>query len=164
MKEEGKLRKQLVAYLKQGYAHSPFEDIVADFPIDQINSKAPNSSYTPYRLLEHIRITQWDILDFIRNPKYKYMNWPKDYWPKEGKIATRSDWIKIIKSFKKDLKELIKIISNPKTDLLAKIPHGEGQTVLKEILVIIDHNAYHLGEFGILRDVMKTWGKNKKTV
>lgn len=164
MTSDQSLRKQLVAYLKQGHAHSPLEDIVADFPVNKINIKAPNSSYTPYRLLEHIRITQWDILDFIRNPKYKYMKWPNDYWRPENFKATKKDWDESVREFKKDLKALVLFVSNPKTDLLSKIPHGEGQTVLKEILVIIDHNAYHLGEFGILRDVMKTWGKNKKTV
>lgn len=163
MNDDALLRKQLVEYLKQGHARSPFEDIVADFPLSKINTKAPNSTYTPYRLLEHMRITQWDIIDFIKNPDYKYMNWPKDYWPPVGKKATKADWQKTIREFKKDLKELIKIVENLKTDLLAKIPHGEGQTVLREILTVIDHNSYHLGEFGILREVMQTWGKNKKT-
>ncbi len=154
-------RKQIVAYLKQGHAHSPYEDIVADFPVSKINTKASNSSYTPYRLLEHLRITQWDILDFVRNPEYKYIKWPNDYWPAENKKATKADWDKSVRSFKKDLKELVKIAENPKTDLLAKIPWGSGQTILKEIFVIIDHNAYHLGEFGILRDVMRSWGKKR---
>lgn len=157
-------RKQLVGYLKQGSAHSPYEDIVYDFPATKINTKAPNSSYTPYRLLEHIRITQWDIVDFLRNPNYKYMKWPRDYWPKEGFKATKKDWEKSVKGFKKDLGDLIKHVQNPKTDLFAKIPWGEGQNVYQEALTVIDHNSYHLGEFGILRDVMKTWGKKKKTV
>ena len=153
--------KQLADYLKQGYAHSPLEDIVADFPMDKINTKAPNSSYTPYRLLEHIRITQWDIIDFIQNPKYKYLKWPDDYWTAEDFKATKKDWNRSVKGFTSDLKKLIKLVENPKKDLLEKIPWGEGQNILKEVLVIVDHNSYHMGEFGILRDVMKTWGKKR---
>ena len=158
------LRKQLVDYLSRTHAHMDLQAAVKAFPMSKINTKAPNSTYTPYRLLEHIRISQWDILNFIQNPKYIYLKWPDDYWPKEGKKATPADWKKSTRLFKKDLAEIIKHVKNPKTNLLAKIPHGTGQTLFREIVVVLDHNAYHIGEFGILRDVMKTWGKNKNPI
>ncbi len=158
------IRKQLADYLKGKHAHMSLEDAVKGFPVNQINSKAPNSDYTPYRLLEHIRRTQGDIVEFIKNPKYKYLKWPEDYWPKDNFKATKKDWDKSLKMYKKDYKELIAITQNPKLDLMRKIPHGTGQSIFKEIIVIIDHNSYHIGEFGILRDVMKTWGKTKSPV
>lgn len=159
--ENNVIRKQLIKFLRGGHAHASFEEAVASFPTNKINEQAPNSTYTPYRLLEHIRITQWDILDFIRNPNYKYMEWPKDYWPPKGKKATKAGWQKTIRDFKRDLAELIKIVQSPKTDLYRKIPHGEGQTILREALLVIDHNTYHIGEFCILREVMQTWGKKR---
>lgn len=151
------LRNQLVEFLKGGHAHMDLDEAVEDFPMEHINSKVPNSTYTPWRLLEHIRITQWDILEYIRNPGYVWLKWPKDYWPPVGKKATPADWKKTIKDFNKDLKELIEIVKNPKTDLNAKTPQKDGQPIIREILLVIDHNAYHIGEFAILRDVMRTW-------
>lgn len=150
-------RSQLVAYLKQGYAHMSLDEAVKDFPMDRINEQAPNTDYTPYRLLFHIQKTQWDIVDFVRNPEYQSISWPDDYWPLAGQKATKADWDKTIRTFNKDLADFIKIVADPKVDLNRKIPWGTGQTILKEAFVIIDHNSYHIGEFGILRSVMKTW-------
>lgn len=140
------------------------EDAVKGFPMSQINTKVPNSDYTPYRLLEHIRITQGDIVEFIKNPKYKYLKWPQDYWPKKNFKAAKKDWDKSIQVFKKEYKELVAMVQNQKIDLLQKIPHGTGQSIFKEIIVVVDHNSYHIGEFGILRDVMRTWGKKKSPI
>ena len=155
--EDKVIREQLVSFLKGGHAHATFEETLKNFPMDRINDIAPNTDYTPYRLLEHIRITQWDIINFIQNPEYKDLKWPDDYWPKEGKKATATDWKKSVSAYKKDLETFIKLLQNPKTDLYKKIPHGTGQTILKEALVVIDHNSNHIGEFGILRSVMETW-------
>ncbi len=154
------LRNQLVKLLKEGMAHMTFEEMVVHFPMDKINKKFPNGTYSPWGLLEHLRITQWDILDFIRNSNYKEIEWPKDYWPPQDKKATEKDWRKTIESFEKDSKALQEIVQNPKTDLYGKIPQGEGQTILREILLVADHNAYHIGEFAIMRQVNDTWGKN----
>jgi hypothetical protein len=156
---EKELRKQLVAFLRGGHAYSVFDDIVKNFPMSKINTKVPNSTYTPWGLLEHIRITQWDILDFSRNSKYKEMKWPEDYWPNPKQKGTPALWKKSVTQFKKDREEFIHLLENPKNDLNKKIPWGDGQTILREALLIIDHNSYHLGEFSILRDVMKTWKK-----
>jgi hypothetical protein len=156
------LRRHLLSLLKDGNAHMTFDEAVKNYPVSMINVKFPNGTYSSWYLLEHIRITQNDILEFIANSKYIYLDWPKDYWPPENKRATEKDWKKTIESFQKDIKALEKIISNPGTDLYAKIPWGEGQTILREILLVADHNAYEVGEFAIMRQVMGTWDKNHK--
>jgi hypothetical protein len=159
---EKAVRAQLVALLKGGNAHMALDEAVKDFPISELNTKFPNGTYTSWGLLEHIRRTQWDILDFIRNPNYKELDWPNDYWPEKNKKATEKDLKQTIALFNKDSKELERIVLDPKTDLYAKIPHGTGQNILREILLVGDHNAYHIGEFAIMRQVMDTWGKSHK--
>lgn len=160
MEEDKNLRKKLLELLKGGNAHMDFNEAVADFPTEHINTFPQNLSYTFWHLIEHIRITQWDILEFIKNSNYKYIKWPEDYWPKKEKKANSNDWVKTIKLFNKDLLELEKIVKNPKTDFNKKIPWGEGQDILREILLVADHNAYHIGELGILRQIVGTWSKN----
>ncbi len=151
------LRKHIVYLLEDGGAHMSFMEAVKDFPESAINQKPPNVEYTFWHLIEHIRITQWDILNFSTNPDYKYLKWPDEYWPAKNKKVTKEDWDKTIKAYQKDLNEMIKLIKNPKTDLFSKIPWGEGQTILREAMLIADHTAYHVGELGILRQVTKTW-------
>jgi len=138
----------------------PFQEAVAGYPLDRINEKFPNGTYSAWALLEHLRITQWDILDFMTNRNYQDLEWPKEYWPPEDKKATAGDWQKTISDFEKDLKELVRITEDPNTDIHGKIPHGTGQTILREILLVADHNAYHIGEFAIMRQVMGTWPKS----
>ena len=140
----------------------PLAHAIKDFPVKQMNALFPNGNYSPWDLLEHIRITQWDILNFIKNPKYKEIAWPDAYWPPKGKKATKKDWEKTLAQFEIDSLALQETVKDIKVDLHAKIPHGDGQTILREVLVIADHNAYHLGEFAIMRQAMKTWGKNHK--
>ncbi len=111
------LRKQLVALLKGGNAHMTFEEAIEDFPMDKINIKFPNGMYSSWGLLEHLRLTQWDILDFMTKSNYKEPNWPADYWPPEDKKASEKDWSMTVQSFKKDLRKLEDIVLNPKTDL-----------------------------------------------
>ncbi len=140
----------------------PFTEAVANFPASAMNKNIPNGTYTPWQLLEHLRITQWDILDFIINKNYKELEWPKDYWPEKFAKATQKDWDYTIETFEKDVKALQNIVKNPKTDLFAKIPWGSGQNILREVLLVADHNAYHIGEFTSLRQVMGTWDKSHK--
>ena len=154
------VRKQLITALTTSQAHGDFASIVADFPMDRINDKAPHSDYTAWRLLEHIRRTQKDILDFMVEPVYKERQWPKDYWPEEGVIADETMWHKTIDEYQEDMKNLIKLVEDKATDLSSKVKNGDGQTIAREIIMVIDHNAYHLGEFSILRQVMGTWPKN----
>jgi hypothetical protein len=151
------VRSHILSLLQGGNAHVKFDKAVKYFPLGEINTVFPNLPYSPWQLLEHIRITEWDILDFIRNKNYKWIKWPEDYWPSKSKKATEKDWKNSIAMFNRDSKELERIVKNPKTDLYAKIPHGKGQTILREMLVVADHNAYHLGELVIMRRAMKIW-------
>lgn len=160
MDEDKILREHLIGLLKEQNAHVMFEQAVKDFPISKINIHPQDLPYSAWQLLDHIRIAQYDILDFIRNPNYKHLNWPKDYWPANSKKATKGDWNKSIAMFRRDSEELEKIIANPKTNLYAKIPHGTGQTVLREALLVADHNAYHTGEFIVLRRLLDAWDKS----
>jgi hypothetical protein len=162
MTSEQVLREQLIQMLRSKNAHMSLESAVADFPMEAINTRAPNVPYTPWHLLEHIRIAQWDILEFVRDPKHVSPPWPKGYWPDQNVIADPSDWEKTLQSYRSDLDALEELARDPKTDLFTPIPHGDGQNILREILTVSDHNAYHTGEFAILRQVMGTWPKNKK--
>ena len=151
------LRAQLVDLLLRGNAHMSLADAVEGFPPAKINDKFPQGEYSAWGLLEHIRITQNDILDFSTNPHYQDKAWPKAYWPDPATPATAADWRRTIALFHQDQQALVALINEPQTDLFVKIPHGTGQNILKEILVVADHNAYHVGEFAIMRQVMGTW-------
>ena len=151
---EQHIRGQLVNMLTVGQAHMMFEDAVCNFPPDEINARAANVEYTFWHLLEHLRICQWDILDYIRNPNYKELTFPDDLWPAREAATDLSGWQKTIQQFLSDRAEIIAIINDPQTDLYSPIPHGyDGHTILREILIVADHNAYHIGEFGILRHI-----------
>ncbi len=154
-------RQQLLNLLRGGNAHMSFGQAIADFPEDQINRNPPNVPYTPWQLLEHIRIAQWDILEFIRNPEHVSPSWPTGYWPARDAKAGKSEWQETIKSFEGDLQALQEIVKDPETDLYAPIPHASDYTIFREILVVSDHSAYHIGEFAILRQVMGTWPENR---
>ncbi len=151
------LRKQLILLLEKGNAHMTFNEAVADFPVESVNKKFPGADYTPWGLLEHLRRTQHDILDFLVNPDYRQPKWPDDYWPEKGGIATGGDWERTIREFRKDQKTLISILQDNSINLYMIIPHGSGQNRLKEFLTIADHNAYHIGEFAAMRQVMGLW-------
>jgi hypothetical protein len=151
-------REELVDLLERGNAHMSFEQAVADYPMEQINTTFPNGTYSAWHLLEHLRRAQWDILDFIRDPAYQEQEWPKDYWPATEERATEAMWHETIRAFLADRAALRALALDSATDLYARIPHGSGQTVLRELLVVSDHNAYHVGELAIMRQVMGTWG------
>ncbi len=155
------LRKQLIALLRGGNAHIPYQDAVADFPAQAINRFPPQVPYTPWHLLEHLRIAQWDILEFIRNPKHVSPPWPEGYWPARDTQAGEAEWHETIARFLDDQVSLEKIVADPVTSLTTDLPHAPGYTVLREILIVSDHNAYHIGEFAILRQVMGTWPANR---
>jgi len=159
MSDDKTIRETLVAFLKGGNAYMPFSEVVSDFPEAHMNDIFPNGTYTPWYLLEHTRITQRDIVDFIRNSNYKERLWPDDYWPQKDKKATKKEWEKTLSQYEEDKSTLEKIVKDPKTNLYSKIPQGTGQTIFREIMLVVDHNAYHLGEFAIMRQVMKTWNK-----
>jgi hypothetical protein len=157
------LRRHLVNLLQGRGAHLPFEDAVADFPPEMINTRPPNVSYTSWHLVEHLRIAQWDILEYVRNPQYVSPSWPEGYWPAPDAQADTGTWNATIDMFQRDLRDMQAIVEDPATDLFAPIPHGyEGHTILREALILADHNAYHVGELAILRQVMGAWGKSHR--
>ncbi len=151
------VREQLRELLEGGNAHMTFDEAVANFPREYTNSKAPNVPYTPWHLLEHIRLAQWDIIEFIRNPHYVSPPWPEGFWPAEDAQADDVAWEKTIASYRAGLQSLLEMVADPTVNLYAPIPHGDGQSILREILVVSDHNAYHIGEFATLRQVMGIW-------
>lgn len=162
MNPDQAVREQTLRLLQGGNAHMPFEAAVAEFPPERMNSRFPNGEYTPWHLLEHLRLSQRDILDFIRDPHYREGNWPEDYWPARDETATVDEWQRTIAAFQEDMRALQEILLDPATDLYAPIPHGSGQNILREMLVVADHNAYHVGEFAIMRQVMGTWGPSHR--
>ncbi len=155
---QSQIRQQLVQLLTQSNAHMTFEQAVAEYPMSAINTVFPNGTYTPWHLLEHMRLTQRDILDFMTDPQYQEGVWPDDYWPARDREATAADWYQTIAAFQRDLQALVTRVTDPQTDLDAAIPHGSGQTIFREMVLVADHNAYHIGEFAIMRQVMGTWG------
>lgn len=154
----GKLLREHVLYLLNGGgAHVRFYDIVKDMP-EKLRGVKPNGlPHSAWMLLEHLRLAQWDILEFSRNSTHTSPEWPKGYWPKTEAPPSTAAWNKSIQQFRKDLKALQDLVANPKTDLYARIPWGDGQTILREALLVADHNAYHLGQLVDLRRLLGAW-------
>ena len=157
MKSDDIVRAQLLALLQGGQAHMSFDQAVSDFPLAHINTRPPDTPYTLWHLLEHMRLAQWDILEFIRNPDHVSPEWPVGYWPNPRQEAAASQWHQTIEEFRSDLRTLEEMVENPEVDLYADLPHAAGYNILREILLVSDHNAYHIGELGILRQVMGLW-------
>lgn len=157
MTNDQALRKHVVALLDGGQAYATFDDIVGVFPARQRGEIPKGLPHSAWMLLEHMRIAQWDILDFSRNPKYKAMKWPDDYWPKAPAPPNVVAWDKSVKSFHEDLDAMKALVTDPKTDLFAKLPWGEGQTILREALLIADHNSHHLGQLIDVRRLLGVW-------
>ena len=151
------VRQQLLALLNGGNAHMTFEQAVADFPAEHFNTRPDNVAYTPWHILEHLRIAQWDILEFIRDPDHVSPEWPKGYWPDPAEDSDQNQWKETVSAFLSNLGSLRYIVKDPDIDLYAPIPHAPNYTIFREILVVSDHNAYHIGEFAILRQFMSTW-------
>ena len=151
------LRQHLLKQLSAENAHVPFDDIVAEWPAALRGAKPAGTAHTPWQLLEHLRIAQWDILDFCRNPNYRELEFPAGYWPATEAPPGESAWQESIKAFRADLEEMKKLVADPKTDLFTRIPHGEGQTYLREALLVASHNSYHLGQLVLLRRLQGAW-------
>jgi hypothetical protein len=153
------LRDQLARALGWGEAHLSLEDAVADLPAPLRGQAPAGLPYSPWQLLEHIRITQHDILDFCRNPKYREMKWPDDYWPRSPAPPSDSAWDDSVRRIRQDRAALEALARDAAVDLTARIPHGTGQTYLREILLVIDHTAYHLGELIVVRRLLGAWSR-----
>lgn len=158
MTPDSELRRQLINLLLKRQAHLSLEDAVADFPPAHFNTRPPNVSYSFWHLLEHLRIAQGDILEYIGNPGYVELAFPEEYWPDPGAEADEAGWRETVRQFLADRQALVDIVNHPDTDLLRPLPHGsEDHNILREILIVADHNAYHIGEFAILRGALNIW-------
>ena len=152
------IRQKLADLLRDGNAHMPFQEAVADFPTDKINQRPANVDYSYWQLIEHLRITQRDILNYLHDANYEEGVWPEDYWPAPDATTDQSGWDASVAAFETDLSQLVAIVQDPATDLTASVPSNSEHTVLREILIVADHNAYHIGELAILRQVDGIWG------
>ena len=153
---DGSLRDHLANLLRGRGAHVPFERAVADVPPDQRGAIPPGAASSLWQQLEHLRIAQWDILEFSRNPAHVSPEWPAGYWP-ESALPTPGAWQRSIDAFLADRTAMIALVANPAADLYRPFPHGTGQTLLREALVVADHNAYHVGQIVLLRRLLGCW-------
>jgi hypothetical protein len=151
------LRDEVVWLLEGGHAHATFAKAVARMPAGLQGKRPRGAPYTPWQQLEHLRITQWDILEYIRNPKHVSPGWPEGYWPAPSPSAPTA-WRKAVRAFEADGKALVAMARNSRTDLLARVPADpRGPTVLHQLLLVADHNAYHLGQLIVLRRLLGAW-------
>ena len=158
MPDDKALRGDMLHLLRGGNAHVSFEKAVANLPEDLRGKKPRRAPYTPWQQLEHMRIAQWDILEYIRNPQHISPEWPDGYWPGEAAPPARNAWAKSVKAFQADRQALLDLAADPSTDLLARIPHvPDGPTILHELLLVADHNTYHLGQLIVLRRLLGAW-------
>jgi hypothetical protein len=156
-KRDQHLRQNLVYLIAGGGAHTKFDDVLKNLPPSLRGKKPANFPHSPWMLLEHLRIAQWDILEFSRNRKHKSPNWPEGYWPKTAAPPNDAAWTKSVRQFRVDQKAMLNLVANPKTDLFAKIPWGDGQTILREALLVADHNAYHLAQLVDVSRLLGAW-------
>jgi DinB superfamily len=157
MDTDKSLREHLVKLLQGGEAHATFDDAVKNMPTALQGKTPKGAEHSPWQVLEHLRIAQWDILEFAIDPKHKSPKWPDEYWPKDPEPPDDEAWAQSVKSFHADMKRFIALLNDKSTDLFAKIPHGDGQTILRQELLAADHNAYHLGELVLLRRLLDAW-------
>jgi uncharacterized damage-inducible protein DinB len=157
MTDSEALRQHLLDLLRGRNAHADFDSVMADFPSRLRGVKPPGAAHTAWQLLEHMRIAQSDILEFSRDGKHKSPPWPEGYWPKTEAPPAAASWNNSLRSFRADLKGMAKLVADKKTELFARIPHGSGQTILREALLVADHNSYHLGQLVLLRRLLGTW-------
>jgi DinB superfamily len=156
-------RDELVFQLRHGDAHLSFLDVVADFPLDAINVRPPNTSYSFWHLVEHVRYCQFDMLDYLRNSQYQAGVFPNDYWPSSDAEASEQQWLDSVQAFRSDLDHVESFVMDHDRDLWAAAEHAwePKHTPLRTVMVMIDHNAFHGGEIGVLRQVMSLWPKDR---
>jgi len=155
--DEKALREHLLYLLKGGGAHLNFDAAIKGLPASLRGKTPKGAGHSPWQLLEHMRIAQWDILEFSRDPKHVSPSWPEGCWPASAAPKNSAAWNKSIKSFRADLEAMCNLVADESTDLCAPIPHGDGQTILREALLVADHNAYHLGQFVTVRRLLGAW-------
>jgi len=151
------LREHVVNLLTGGNAHIDWKGTFKGIPPKLRGVRPEGLPYSIWDLLEHMRLAQWDILEFSRDAKHVSPEWPAGYWPSAQTSPSAKAWDNSLKSFERDLAAMKKLVANPKTDLFAPIPHGTGQTILREALLVADHNAYHLGQILTVRRLLGNW-------
>lgn len=151
------LREHLLELLRGGNAHLGLDQAIEGLPEGLRGARPADLPFSAWRLLEHIRIAQWDILEFTRNSKHVSPKWPEGYWPEGDAPHDDRAWDESVKAFRAGLRAAQDLVSSPSTDLFARIPHGKGQTILREVLLVADHNAYHLGQLVMLRRLLGAW-------
>ena len=157
MTNDTAIRQHISRLLAWEEAHAGFDSAVDGIPVSARGAKPDRLPYSPWQLLEHLRRTQHDILDFCRNPHYEELKWPDDYWPEAAAPSSDAAWDDSIAEFRKDREALQQMATDPGVELTAAIPHGTGQTYLRELLLVADHSAYHVGELIIVRRLLGIW-------
>ena len=151
------IRDHIVKLLGWEEAHVGFDTAVADLSAELRGRRVPGFAHSAWELVEHLRLAQRDLLDFCRDPGYQAPKWPDDYWPASAAPPDATSWDRSIAAFKADRRELQAFVADPAIDLPARIPHGTGQTYLRSILLVADHNAYHVGQLVALRQQLGAW-------
>lgn len=151
------IHKELLEFLDGGSAHANIDAAVKDFPARLYGEKPKGWPHSAWQLLEHIRITLHDLVEFCSNPNYQATKWPEGYWPKKDAPVSTESWDAAVKAVKKDIREFEKMLKDPNVDIYAKIPWGDGQTILREILLAGDHTSYHAGQLIMLRKQLGAW-------
>jgi len=155
--EDTALREQLVDILRGGHAHATYEDVVANLPAE-LRGRRPNGApYSPWMILEHIRIAFWDILEFSRDPSHLSPDFPSEYWPADPVPPDANAWADSVARYARDREAFERLVRDPASDLFTPFPHGSGQTLLREVLVAATHTSYHLGELVVLRRLLGAW-------
>lgn len=151
------VRKQLADSLRKGLAHAPFERIIKGFPVDRAGERPAGLPHSAWELLEHIRIAQDDILRFSKSSEYQEMKWPEEYWPPTAGPVDATAWAQSVEAFHKDLDEFVGLLLDSNRKLTEPFPWGDGQTLLREALLILDHNSHHLGQLILVRKALGAW-------
>lgn len=157
MENDKAIRENLIWLLEGGHAHAKFDDVVADFPADHVSIRPKGASHSAWEILEHMRIAQNDILRFSLSRDYVSPDWPEGYWPVGPAPEDKDGWGKSVRDFRKDLAEFVGLIRDPERDIHPKFSWGAGQSLLREALLIADHNSYHLGELVVVRRLLGIW-------
>lgn len=157
MSQDQALRDHLLELLRTGSAHLGFDEAIEGLPADLRGSRTQDLQHTPWQLVEHLRLAQHDILEFSRDPGYVSPKWPEGYWPDTAAPPDDEAWDRSVEQFRQDLKAMQDLVADPKTDLFAKIPWGTGQTILREAMLVADHNAYHVGQIVTVRQALGAW-------
>jgi uncharacterized damage-inducible protein DinB len=154
---DAELRKHVIELLRSRGAHADFDEAIEGLPESLRGARVKEVPFTAWKLLEHLRLAQWDILEFSRNAKHKSPAWPEGYWPESDAPQNAAAWDASVEAFRRDLADMEKLVRDPSKDLFAPIAHGQGQTLLREALLVADHNSYHVGQLILLRRALGAW-------